>query len=95
MQDFFEPRPGLWAAKTLKWTGWTTADDAAGKPIEFGRTTTTVTRLEIGDDAKLQPEEFQLPLPADVKVIEDLRSNPASGSEVAPAEDSNEASPQT
>lgn len=75
LQDFFEPRPGVWAAKTIMWTAWSDDDDVDGKPILASRTKFTVTRLELGDDAQLQDEEFSLKLPDDVKVVDTATAN--------------------
>ncbi len=70
LQDFFEPRPGVWAARTIMWTAWSDDDDVDGKPILASRTKFTVTRLELGDDARLQDEDFSLKLPDNVKVVD-------------------------
>jgi hypothetical protein len=69
-QDFFEPRPGVWAARTIMWTAWSDENDVDGKPILASRTKFTVTRLELGDDAQLQDQEFSLKLPDNVKVVD-------------------------
>ena len=69
-QDFFQLRPGVWAAKTVLWTAWSADDDVDGKPIVASRTKFTVTKLELGDDAKLQDDEFKLKLPDDTKVVD-------------------------
>ncbi len=69
-QDFFQARPGVWAAKTIMWTAWSDESDVDGRPILGSRTKFTVTKLELGDDARLQDEDFRLKLPDDVKVVE-------------------------
>ena len=61
--DFFQPRPGVWAPKTIDWIAYSKDNDAAGKPMIASRAKLTVTKLELGDDAKLQDDEFQLKLP--------------------------------
>jgi hypothetical protein len=63
IQDFLEPRPGVWAARTLMWTAWSDDNDVDGKPILTSRTAFIVTRLEFGDEAQLQDEEFSPKLP--------------------------------
>ena len=79
-QDFFQPRPGVWAAKTILWTAWSADDDVDGKPIVASRTKFTVTKLELGDDAKLQDEDFKLKLPDDTKVVDPATANAAATS---------------
>ncbi len=83
-QGFFQPQSGVWAAKTIVWTAWSANDDADGKPIVASRTTFTVTKLELGDYAKLQDDEFKLRLPNDVEVVDGTTAGEAvAGTETA------------
>ncbi len=86
-EDFFQPRPGVWAAKTILWTAW--AADVDGKPTVASRTKFTVTKLELGDDAKIQDEEFQLKLPDDVKVVAGVPSNAKTPERIKPLDRQN------
>ncbi len=84
-QDFFQPHPGVWAPKTIAWTAWSADNDANGKPIVAMSSKFTVTKLELGDNAKLQDEEFLLKLPDDVKVVDAATANaPTNGANSPP-----------
>lgn len=72
LDDFFQPRTNVWAAKTIHWTLWSDQDDADGNRIVTARTKFTVTRLELGDDAELDDAEFSLSLPKDTHNEEDV-----------------------
>ena len=63
LKDFFQPRADVWAAKSIHWTFWSDQDSADGNRLVTARTTFTVTRLELGDDADLDEAEFSLSLP--------------------------------
>ena len=79
-QDFFQPRPGVWGAKTVLWTAWSADDDVDGKPIVASRTKFTVTKLELGDDAKLEDDEFKIKLPEDITIVDNATANAAATS---------------
>ena len=80
-QDFFQPHPGVWAPKTIVWTAWSADNDANGKPIVAMSSKFTVTKLELGERAKLQDEEFQLKLPDGVKEVDAATANAAAQAE--------------
>ncbi len=66
-KDFFEPRPGVWAAKTILWTSWALQSDLDGSPIVESRSKFVVTRIQLGDEAKLEDAEFKIQLPESSK----------------------------
>ncbi|MBS0261064.1 MAG: carboxypeptidase regulatory-like domain-containing protein [Planctomycetes bacterium] len=67
-QDFFEPAPGVWVAKTLVLEAFFLDRPAKRSGYTANRTKVTITRLELGEAAGLKEADFVFNPPKDAVV---------------------------